>query len=188
MVPKLYAAWLTVISSSVLSGCSMISNHQPRQSNYAVSFSIDNTAPFLRGVKGEYQTQFDVNVSNWSQNYDKKSCEVFLIVTDKNHVPVTDLETNSPNQFSYGGWFNRNAENPVLESLGLQPFPTHATVNNWFNVGNTSQAASKFIARTNQPVPRKDWRFVIMGLRGNRRGGKVLWTKVVPPSNVAIPR
>ncbi|MCF8566229.1 hypothetical protein LLE49_16000 [Alicyclobacillus tolerans] len=173
---------LTVISCLTLSGCSIIPNHSPQRKNYAASFSFDNSTPFLTAAKGQYQTQFDVKVSDWSQNYDKKNCEVFLIVTDKDHVPVTDLETNNPNDFSYGGWFNLDAENSALESLGLQPFPTQSSINNWFNVINNSQTTSKFIARTNKPVNPNDWRFVIMAIRGEQGGAKVLWTKVVSPS------
>lgn len=179
---KMGSVSLAVISCLVPSGCSTIPNHNPQQKNYSASFSLDNSAPFLTAVKGRYQTQFDVNVSNWSQSYDQKNCEVFLIVTDKDRVPVIDLETNNPNYFSSGGWFNLDAENPVLESLGLQPFPAHASINNWFNVVNAPRATSKFIARTNKPVNPKDWRFVIMAIRSEQGGAKVLWTKVVPPS------
>jgi hypothetical protein len=120
-------------------------------------------------------------VSKWSQNYDQKNCEVFLIVTDKDRVPVVDLETDNANNFAYGGWFDLNVENASLRSLGVQPIQTRGVPNNWFNVFNTTPATAKFIARTNKPVNPKDWRFVIMAIRGDQ-GTKVLWTQVVSPS------
>jgi hypothetical protein len=171
-----------VTACLTLSGCSIIPNHDPQPKDYAVSFSMDNKSPFLTSTKPQHQVQFSVNVSKWSQNYDQKNSEVFLIVTDKDHVPVMDLETDNANNFSYGGWFNLKAENPIFNSLGLQPIETDTVPNNWFNLMNASQAAAKFIARTNKPVNPTDWRFVIMAIRGEQGGTKVLWTKVVSPS------
>lgn len=170
------------ITCLTLSGCSIIPNHNPQSKNYAVSFSYENSTHFPNAVRGQYQTQFDVNVSEWNQNYDQKNCEVFLIVTNRDSAPVVDLETSNPNYFAYGGAFNLDVENPVLKSLGVQPIDTTRVPNNWLNVVNTTQATSRFIARTDKLVKLKDWRFVILAFRGDQSGDKVLWTKVVSPS------
>ncbi|GMA64954.1 hypothetical protein GCM10025859_53940 [Alicyclobacillus fastidiosus] len=121
-------------------------------------------------------------MSDWSQNYDQKDCEVFLIVTNKDGATVSDIETDNADNFAYGGWFNPTVENASLQSLGVQPIQTARVANNWFNVVNTTQATARFTARTNKPVNPKDWRFVIMAIQGNQGGAKVLWTKVVSPS------
>lgn len=182
MTSKRWISFSVLSCLILLSGCSILPNHNPQPKNYAVSFSLGNNSPFLTSLPSQHQIQFQVNVSKWSQDYDQKDCEVFLIVTDKDHTPVMDMETDNARNFSYGGWFNLDAENPALESLGLQPFPTHAHINNWFNVVNATNATAKFIVRTDKPVALNDWRFVIMAIRGEQVGAKVLWTKVISPT------
>lgn len=171
-----------MIAFLAITGCSVASRHNPQPDNYTVSFLLDNGPRFLSSPEKLYQTQFRVNVTNWSQNYDMKSCEVFLIVTNKDAVPVTDLETDNANNFAYGGWFNLDVENASLKSLGLQPIRSEVVANNWFNVMNTTSATARFIARTKEPVNPRDWRFVIMAIWGDKGKVSVLWTKVVSPS------
>ncbi|GMA58006.1 hypothetical protein GCM10025858_25090 [Alicyclobacillus sacchari] len=172
---------LSMVGCLAVTGCSIMAKPSPNPNDYKVSFSIDNSVPFLTSPKGQHQTQFNVDVSKWNQDYNKQKCEVFLIVTDKS-APVVDLETDNANNFAYGGWYNLNAENPTLKSLSLQPITTQRVPNNWFNVVNGTQASARFIARTDSPVNPKDWRFVIMAIQGDGGKVKVLWTKEVAPT------
>ncbi|GMA50013.1 hypothetical protein GCM10025857_13700 [Alicyclobacillus contaminans] len=169
---------VSMVCSLALTGCSIGSRPAPKSNDYTVSFSLDNRSPFLTAPKEQYQAQFNVHVSKWNQDYNKKNCEVFLIVTDKT-ASVVDLETDNANNFAYGGWFNLNVENPALKSLDLQPISTQGVPNNWFNVVNGTQATARFIARTNKPVAPTDWRFVILAIQYDGGNVKVLWTKVV---------